>query len=180
MTHDTEVIRQVLQGDVDSFRLLLERYEKPVVRMIRNITYDEQLCEDLAQEVFFAAYRKLASFDPARSQFSTWLFTIARNKSLNALKKKRALATAELPDKTDSQNPCDSLAQEELLTMLDRQLQVLPSRQRRALILAEFEGLSYEKIAQIEGARLGTIKSRINRARKKLRSALEHLQGEAV
>jgi RNA polymerase sigma-70 factor (ECF subfamily) len=78
MTQETKVIRHVLQGDIESFRFIVERYEAPIVRMIRNITNNRESCEDIAQDVFFTAYRKLASFDPARSNFSTWLFTIAR------------------------------------------------------------------------------------------------------
>jgi len=173
MTNETEIIRQVLEGDIESFRLLLARYEKPVVRMIRNITYDKESCEDIGQDVFLAAYKKLASFDLARSSFSTWLFTIARNKSLNALKKKRPLLMSELPEKSNPHNPSDDMAEKELFAQLETGLQALPSKQRRAFILAEFEKLSYEQIAQIEGVRLGTIKSRINRAKKKLRSAFK-------
>jgi len=172
MTQEAELISQILKGDIESFRLLLERYERPVVRMIRNITNDTESCEDVAQDVFFAAYRKLASFDPARSSFTTWLFTIARNKSLNALKKKRAFSMGKLPEETDLNNPSDSIVRNELFEELDRELRALPSRQKRALILAEFEKLPYEQIAQIEGVKIGTVKSRINRAKEKLRSAL--------
>jgi len=172
MTREIEVIRQILQGDIESFRLLLERYERPIVRMVRNITDNEESCEDVAQDVFFTAYRKLASFDPARSSFSTWLFTIARNKSLNVLKKKKALLMSELPEKADLRDPSDSVAQKEFSDKLDRELQALPSKHRRAFILAEFEKLPYEQIAQIEGVKTGTIKSRISRAKERLRSAL--------
>jgi RNA polymerase sigma-70 factor (ECF subfamily) len=165
MTQETEIIRQVLEGDIESFRLLLARYEKPVMRMIRNITYDKESCEDIAQNVFLTAYKKLASFDPDRSSFSTWLFTIVRNKSLNELKKKKPLSMSDLPEKSNPHNPTDDMAKREFFDRLDKTLQALPSRQRRAFILAEFEKLSYAEITQIEGARLGTIKSRINRAK---------------
>ncbi|MBW8038433.1 MAG: sigma-70 family RNA polymerase sigma factor [Planctomycetes bacterium] len=173
MTQETEIIRQVLEGDIESFRLLLARYEKPVVRMIRNITYDKESCQDIAQDVFLVAYKKLASFDPDRSNFSTWLFTIAKNKSLNALKKKKPLLMSELPEKSNPHNPSDDMVEKEFFDQLETKLQALPSKQRRAFILAEFEELSYAEIAQIEGVRLGTIKSRINRAKKKLRTALK-------
>jgi len=179
MTPET-VIRRVLEGDIESFRFILEKYESPVVRMIRNITDSTDSSEDIAQDVFLTAYKKLASFDPARSNFSTWLFTIARNKSINALKKKRALSVTELPEKADTREPLHDLAKKEFFDQLDRKLRALPSRQRRAFILAEFQKLSYEEIAQIEGARLGTIKSRINRAKNKLRSALKDLDGDIL
>lgn len=175
MTQETKVIRHVLQGDIESFRLIVERYEKPIARMIRNITNNRESCEDIAQDVFFAAYRKLASFDPARSNFSTWLFTIARNKSINALRKKRPLSMSELPQNSDTHNPSDELAEREFFDKLDAGLEALPSAQKRAFVLAEFEKLSYEEIAQIEGVRTGTIKSRINRAKKKLAKALKEI-----
>jgi len=180
MTQETEIIRQVLEGDIESFRLLLARYEKPVMRMVRNITYDTESCEDIAQNVFLTVYKKLASFDPHRSRFSTWLFTIARNKSLNALKKKRPLLMSDLPEKSDPHNPSDDMAEKELFDQLETGLQALPSKQRRAFILAEFEKLTYAEIAQIEGTRLGTIKSRINRAKMKLRMTLEELAGDII
>ena len=180
MTHETDIIRRILEGDIESFRLLLTRYEKPVIRIIRNITYDAESCEDIAQEVFMTAYKKLASFDRARSSFSTWLFTIARNKSLNELKKKKPLPINGPPEKSNPHNPSDDMARREFYDRLDKTLQALPSRQRRAFILAEFEKLSYAEIAQIESTRLGTIKSRINRAKMKLRKALEELAGDTI
>jgi RNA polymerase sigma-70 factor (ECF subfamily) len=177
MTQDIEVIRRVLRGDVESFRLLVERYERPIMRMVRNMTGDHLSCEDIAQDVFLAAYRKLSSFDPACSSFSTWMFTIARNKSINLLKKKRPRSMSELPESTGRHNPGDELAKEEFVGRLEMALRALPSAQRRAFVMAEFEKLPYAQIAQIEGARTGTIKSRINRAKKKLRSALEDFAG---
>ncbi len=175
MTQETKVIRHVLHGDIESFRFIVERYENPIARMIRNITNNRESCEDIAQDVFFAAYRKLASFDPARSKFSTWLFTIARNTSINAMRKKRPLSMSELPQNSDTHNPSDELAEKEFFDKLDAGLETLPSAQKRAFVLAEFEELSYEDIAQIEGVRTGTIKSRINRAKKKLAKALKEI-----
>ena len=178
MTQETEVIRQVLQGDIESFRLIVERYERPIVRMIRNIINNKETCEDIAQDVFFTAYRKLASFDPARGNFSTWLFTLARNKSINTMRKKRPLSMSELPENSDTNNPSDELAEKEFLDDLDSKLKFLPSAQKRAFVLAEFESLSYAEIAQIEGVRTGTIKSRINRAKKELAKALKEIRYE--
>ncbi len=180
MTQDLDVIHRILQGDIEYFSLLVEKYKKPIARMIRNITSSTQSYEDIAQDVFFTAYRKLASFDSARSSFSTWLFTIARNKSINAQKKKRPLSISNLPEKTDQNNPSDNLAQEEFFSELDRKLQALPTRQKTAFVLAEFEKLPYEQIAQIEGVRVGTVKSRINRAKKNLRLALKDFEGDIV
>jgi hypothetical protein len=88
MPEDSDIVKHVLNGDVDSFRILVERYQRPVLSMIRRLIWDSHRCEEIGQDVFVTAFRKLSTFDPARSQFSTWLFTIARNMSINALKKK--------------------------------------------------------------------------------------------
>lgn len=180
MTNENGIIKAVVGGDTDSFRLLVERYEKPVRRMVSNLINDRHICEDIAQEVFLAAYRKLASFDPARSSFSTWLFTIARNRSINAMKKKRSESVSRPPERVNSTGPADTLEQDELFARLDAALDALAPRHRRALVLAEFEDLSYEQIAQIEGVPIGTVRSRIHRAKEKLASALGSLEGEAL
>ncbi len=176
MIEETGVIRAVLEGETESFRLLVERYQKPVIRMIANIINDRHICEDIAQEVFLAAYKKLPSFDPARSSFSTWLFTIARNKSINVMKKRKILSVSNPPENPDCSEPSDSLIRGEMFVKLDQALKSLSPRHRRAIIMAEFEDLPYEQIAQIEGVRIGTIKSRINRAKHNLKSALGDIQ----
>ena len=178
MTEETGIIRAVLEGDTEPFRMLMQRYQKPVIRMIANLINDRHNCEDVAQEVFLAAYKKLPSFDPARSSFSTWLFTIAKNKSINAMKKKRVLSVSNPPENPDFSEPADSLIRNELFLKLDQALTSLSPGHRRALVLAEFENLPYEQIAQIEGVRIGTIKSRINRAKHRLKSALEVIDGD--
>jgi len=175
---DEAALRRVLGGDVDAFRMLVERYQKPVLRMVRNYTSDSHAYEDVAQEVFLRAYRQLTKFDSARSCFSTWLFTIARNLSINALKKKQAIAIQEIPEPASRDNPDQQMREQEYFLILEQALQGLPSRLRRAFVLAEMETLSYEEIAQIEGVRIGTVKSRIHRAKRKLQAALKPLLGD--
>jgi len=172
MTDETDIIQRVLQGDTELFAALVERYQGPVVRMARNLTGDDQASEDLAQDVFLAAFAKLATFDPARSRFSTWLFTITRNKCINANKKKRPVSMGQLPEKSVRHASDENAVRNERLDLLDRALQRLPAKQKRAFVLAEFEGLAYQEIAQIEATRIGTVKSRINRARRKLADVL--------
>lgn len=171
MTEETDIIQRVLNGDTESFGLLVERYQRSVTRMIRNITCDGQACEDLAQEAFLTAYAKLRTFDPARSRFSTWLFTIARNKCINAIKKKPVPVSGP-PEKSSQHHPAENAVKNELFARLDEALDSLPSKQRRAFVLAEFEGLPYDEIARIEGTRLGTVKSRISRAKARLAETL--------
>ena len=85
MNDELETIRRVLAADVESFRPLVERYQRPLLTLIRNLTPPDTDHEGVGQEVFLAAFRSLASFDPNRSAFSTWLFTIARSRCRNEL-----------------------------------------------------------------------------------------------
>lgn len=180
MPEDFDTIKRVLSGDVDSFRILVERYQRPVLSMIRRLLWDSHRCEEISQDVFVTAFQKLSTFDPARSQFSTWLFTIARNLSINALKKKHPVSMAELPETTVCRNPSQELSDKEIFMQLDEIVKALPGKLQRAFVLAEIEQMSYEEIARIEGARLGTIKSRINRARARIYAAMKNMKGDII
>jgi RNA polymerase sigma-70 factor, ECF subfamily len=180
MPEDSDIVKRVLRGDVDSFGILVERYQRPVLSMIQRMIWDSHRSEEIGQEVFVTAFRKLSSFDPARSRFSTWLFTIARNLSLNALKKKLPLPMEKLPEMLTSRNPSHELSDKELFMQLDAALNALPGKLRRAFVLAEIEQIPYEEVARIEGARLGTIKSRINRARARIYAAMQEVKGDHI
>ena len=133
---------------------------------------EEAQALEIAQDVFFTAYRKLKTFNNERSSFSTWLFTIARNKSLNAIKKKKLIAIDDNIEISAGKNSPDILEQQEFLNELDRHLHSLPKNQKTVFVLAEFEKLPYEQIAQIEGVRIGTVRTRLHRAKRKLAKAL--------
>jgi RNA polymerase sigma-70 factor, ECF subfamily len=174
MHDDLDAIRRVLAGDVEWFRRLVERYQRPLLSLVRNLTPPDIDQEGVAQEVFLAAFRCLASFDPKRSAFSTWLFTIARNRCRNELARRRPVAAADLPDIPDLRSPERVASEAELFRRLDAALDALPFEQRSAFVLAELQGLSYEEVVRIEGVGVGTVKSRIARAREKLRRLLLH------
>jgi len=178
MPEDSDIVKRVLNGDVDSFRILVERYQRPVLSMIRRFIWDSSRCEEIGQDVFVTAFQKLSSFDLARSQFSTWLFTIARNMSINALKKKLPLLMENLPEVPVSRTPSHELSDKEIFIQLDETLKALPGKLRRAFVLAEMEQIPYEEIARIEGTCLGTIKSRINRARARIYVAMKDMKGD--
>lgn len=180
MTDDqeAEAIRRVLGGDTEAFRILVERYERPIRCMVRTLNADWHNAEDVAQEVFVAVFENLGTYDARRCRFSTWLFTIARNKCVKTLKKKRPVLVPEVPPKIDRHRPEDRLAERELQEHLDRSLSDLPVEQKTAFILAEFVGLSAEEIAEIEETEPGTVRSRLSRAKAALRVALNHFRGE--
>ena len=135
----------MLAADVESFRRLVERYQRPLLTLIRNLTPPDTDHEGVAQEVFLAAFRSLASFDPKRSAFSTWLFTIARNRCRNELARRRPVVGAELPEVVDLRSPERAASEAELFRQLDAALDALPFEQRSAFVLAHLQGLSYEE-----------------------------------
>ncbi|MHC4292593.1 MAG: RNA polymerase sigma factor, partial [Planctomycetota bacterium] len=178
MTHEEQMIQDVLNGKTGSFRWIIGRYQRPILQMVSNLLFDRHAAEDITQEVFMTAYQKLSTFDPMRSRFSTWLFTIARNKSINYLRKKRPVVLMDSQEIPSAVNPGDSVDREEFCQRMDEALSQLPPRQKRAFMLAEFESLPYEEIAQIECVSIGTIRSRIHRAKKKLQKTLKQVSGE--
>ncbi|MCH1510055.1 MAG: sigma-70 family RNA polymerase sigma factor [Akkermansiaceae bacterium] len=169
---ELQIIRRVVDGETEAFEHLVLQYEDRLLRMIATLLNDERrLAEDLAQTVFVEVYRRLKDFDPARSRFSTWLFMIARSRTINALKKKRPSLLADLPERA---TPAPDLSQRERLKTLDLALHQLPDKQKRAFTLVALENLSYAEVAQIETTTVGTIKSRVSRARAFLKASLSH------
>lgn len=170
MDDDLRIIQHVLDGDVDAFRELVERYQTMLFRLIGNLVRDRSEREDLAQDALLSAYVNLASYDPRAGKFSTWLLTIARNKCLNRLRKQTPRPMEPVPDRVDRRNPADALGEAELFAQLDRALAALPLDQKMAFVLAEIQGLSHAEVSRIEGTPVGTVKSRISRAKERLRA----------
>jgi len=175
---DREIVTRVLAGRTNDFRLLVERHQASVFRFALALLGNCQEAEDIAQEAFLAAFANLSRYDSSRAGFSTWLFAIARNRCINLLKRNRPIALNE-PDSVIDVTSADPIVSQELSQHLDRALAALPVDQRSAFILAEIEQLPYAEIAQIERTSLGTVKSRINRAKQRLQSLLEPIMRES-
>ena len=179
MQDEGDTIRRVLGGETEAYRLLVERHERPVFAVIRGLLGRSDGVEDLAQDVFCSAFEHLGSYDPSRSRFSTWLLTIARNRCLNERARKRPSPTATPPDRATDAPPDAALRQAGTAAELDRALASLPEDQRSAFILVQLADLTYEQVAASEDVRVGTVKSRVSRAREKLRASLARYAGEA-
>lgn len=175
---DRELVRRVLAGETDDFRVLVERHQQSIFRFASGLLRKREEAQDVAQEAFLAAFANLSDYDSSRAGFSTWLFTIVRNRCLNLLKQRRPIAHNEL-DSIGDVAPADPIVNQELSQQLDRALSALPMEQRSAFVLAEIEELPYAEIARIEGTSLGTVKSRIHRAKQRLQWMLEPVMRES-
>ena len=180
MDDDASLVAAVLAGNIPAFRQLVERHQGLVFTFARNLLRSPADAEDIAQETFLAAYRHLASFDTRRARFRTWLLTIARNEALSRLRRTPLPAStgnlAEAP--SGDIEPHEGLHHAELWNALDDALEHLPLEQRTAFLLAEIQELPHAEIAEIESVEVGTIKSRVSRAKERLRALLRAYQPE--
>jgi RNA polymerase sigma-70 factor (ECF subfamily) len=175
---DRELVGRVLAGMSGNFRVIVERHQQSVFRFALGLLGNREEAEDVTQEAFLAAFANLAGYDSSRALFSTWLFTIARNRCFNLLKHRRPIAFHELDSIADVA-PMDPIVSQELSQQLDRALAALPVEQRSAFVLAEIEQLPYAEIAQIDRTSVGTVKSRIHRAKQRLQSLLDPIIRES-
>jgi RNA polymerase sigma-70 factor (ECF subfamily) len=175
---DADAIARVLGGDTEAFRDLVERHQAAILRLIRNLARRSNAHEDLAQDVFVSAFVALPSYDVRRGGFATWLFAIAKNKCLNAGKRMAPLLVDRLPIAVAPTTPADHLAHTEIRACLDVALDALPDDQRTCFVLGELVGLTAEQIGEMEGVAPSTIRSRLSRAKARLRVALAPLLGE--
>ncbi|HEY5958385.1 MAG TPA: sigma-70 family RNA polymerase sigma factor [Polyangiaceae bacterium] len=169
---DLAVVERVLRGDTEAFRILVVRHEVSVFRLLRNLGPNHLTVQDLAQDTFFAAFRGLPSFDPARGRFSSWLFTIAKHQALNAKKRRVASPMEELPATTAQNTTAEDLERRQLERQLDAAVERLSDEQRTVFVLSEMVGLSMDQIAEIEHSPLPTIRSRLSRAKAALWAAI--------
>ena len=183
---DTELVERYLAGDTRRFQELVERYEDRMVNFIQRAIGDRDRAQDLAQEVFIREYRHLKRFDQEK-KFSTWIYTIAsnlaknelRNRSRNPLVLFQTLTSSwdddhrPLQFEDSSMRPDDLFRKRQLQEMVERAADALPVHHREVFILREIEGKSYEEIAEITGTQLGTVKSRLNRARNRFAQIIE-------
>ena len=185
MTKDEElqIIRRARSGDTRAFETLVLENQKNVYNLALKILGSEEDAKDASQETFLRAYRSLESFH-GDSRFSVWLYRTASNVCIDFLRRKKRRAELsmtvsneedgeaelEIPDERFS--PEAMLEKAERIRALREGLQKLPEEYRRILTLREIGGMSYEELAQILELELGTVKSKLFRARKKLCSIL--------
>lgn len=189
-TTDQLLVQRVQAGDQKAFELLVAKYQRRIFRLISRFVRDAALAEDVAQETFLRAYRAIGQFR-GDSQFYTWLYRIAVNtakKSLSDSARDPVIRESSTISKdgetfvsgeqlTDMETPEAVLASREIARTVNAAMDALPEDLRTAIALREIEGLSYEDIAQVMNCPVGTVRSRIFRAREAIARQLRPLLG---
>ncbi|HZY42931.1 MAG TPA: sigma-70 family RNA polymerase sigma factor [Anaerolineae bacterium] len=181
---ENALIQAARRGDLDAFNTLVLAYQHQVYNLAYRIMGEEAAASDAAQEAFISAYKNLKSF--RGGSFKSWLLRIVTNACYDDLRRrKRRPATSldELTDGEDGETGFDlpsaddgpeTIAQRhELVGLIQRGITTLPDDQRIVLVLSDVQGLSYEEIAAMTNSNLGTVKSRLSRARARLRNYLQ-------
>jgi len=175
------LLQRIRKGDESAFNQLVLKYRHRVMGVAARMLKDRSEAEDLSQDVFVKVYHSLKTFK-GEALFSTWLHRITANSCLTHRKKRRFESrggaamdepAALLPDRES--NPHDLLEKKELRLSLERAIQELPREQRMVLILRDIEGLSYEDIADSLSLELGTVRSRLHRARLAVQANLQRV-----
>ncbi|MFH0965288.1 MAG: sigma-70 family RNA polymerase sigma factor [Planctomycetota bacterium] len=177
---DTQAIARARAGDADAFHLLVVRYQDRIYNMILRMVNHPDDAADLTQEVFLCAFEKLRSFG-GRARFYTWLYRIAANRAISFLRKNRSSREVRAPeDASDAfaapaDPPSARIEKQERARRVEKALARLDDDLRAVVVLRDIENVSYEEIASALGAKMGTVKSRLHRAREALRKSLSEL-----
>ncbi|BBF85061.1 RNA polymerase sigma factor RpoE [Aquitalea magnusonii] len=184
---DQQLVERAQRGEKRAFDLLVAKYQRRLARLLSRFIRDGADIEDVTQEAFVKAYRALPSFR-GESAFYTWLYRIGINTAKNFLSSagRRPVVNSEFEDEDgesfdlasqvpDMNTPETELMNKEIVTTVNSAVQALPEELRTAITLREMDGLSYEEIAQVMNCPIGTVRSRIFRAREAIAAELRPL-----
>ena len=178
---DEALMLRVKDGNHDAFSELLRRYERQLTVFFLRQLGDEDGARDLLMDTFLRIYKAAYRYEP-RAKFSTYIYQVARNLIINEAQKRAFRKTDSLDQINEESNvqiavedpdPEQVLSRREQQLMVQQALEELPEDQRTILILVEYQDLSYERVAQIMNCSVGTVKSRMHRARQKVREWME-------
>lgn len=180
---EKELISQALAGNQKAYATLTNRHQTPVFQIIMKIVRDKETARDLTQEAFMKAFSSLASYR-SEYRFSTWLYKIAANASIDFLRKKRIQAlsldrplptrdgSVEIEVADNSYNPEKDLVRKEQRSGIEQAIDSLPDKYREVIIYRHKDDKTYEEIADLLNVPVGTVKARIFRARELLKKKL--------
>lgn len=176
---DEQIAAQVQNGDIEAFGALIGRYEEKMMRYAKRFLLDRDESRDLVQEVFVKAYVNIKSFDTAR-KFSSWLYRIAHNEFLNAIKKKSRIPVfsffdtdALFPHPASEETADGDMEKKEMREMLDRSLAELHPKYREPVVLYYFEDMDYKEIAEVLQIPVSTVGVRLRRAKALLKKLVQ-------
>ena len=186
---DLALVRRAIKGDDRAFDLLVLKYQSRVISTVFKYVKEKHLAEDIAQEAFIKSYKSLDSFRE-ESSFYTWVYRIAVNTAKNYIvssKRREEIIMTDLsednnyyPEKPDIDSPQDILNASELRDLIFATLSSLGEETRTALSLREFDGFSYEQIAEIVNCPVGTVRSRIFRGREMIEEKVRKHMGKKL
>jgi len=172
---EIEWMRQIKEGDMDAFRLLVETHQARVIGTISKMLGSETESEDLAQQVFIRVWKSAQRYTP-KAKFTTWLFRITRNLVFNEMRRRKHFVepTDDLAEPVERtvHEPDQALLEEELQSAIQEAINNLPESQRMAIILRRYEEMPYEEIARVMRTTVPAVKSILFRARVELRERL--------
>lgn len=173
---DEELVKTFLQGDEESFRKLVDRYQSPLLNYIYRFTGNRATAEEIIQDTFMSVFKNIGKFNPTYP-FRSWIYAIATNRAMSCSKRHRELRwdeDEEPPQKksADFSEPLQNVSELERAQAVQTALDLLPEKQRAIFILRFYQMLSYEEIALAMGCPLGTVKSRMCYAIRRLRGIL--------
>ncbi len=169
---DARVLERVTLGDGQAMAVLYDRYSKVVYSVALRVLRDPAAAEDVLQEVFMQIWRNPASFETARGSLGGWLAVVARNRSIDVLRRKRPTDPVDDMGLASNYNLADEAERNTMIERARGVMAELPLEQRKTLEMAFFDGLTHTEIAEMTGEPLGTVKTRIRSALISLRKAM--------
>jgi len=170
---DGELLTRVLRGDERAMAVLFDRYSKIVYSVALRVLRDTASAEDVMQEIFMQIWRNPSSFVSTKGSLGGWLAVVARNRSIDTLRRKRPSEQVEEMNLASAGNLADEAERSILMEKARAAVKLLPSEQRKTLEMAFFDGLTHSEIAEMTGDPLGTVKTRIRSALLTLRKAFQ-------
>ena len=170
---DGDLIARVAAGDQSAVRALVERHAAPLMALGRRLLGTQHDAEEIVQEVFLRVWTNAAKWQPGRATFATWMHRVAINLCYDRLRRRREVTVEVMPDPADpSPLPDKGLEQAALAQRVERELQGLPERQRAALVLCHYQGLSQVEAAEILEITVEALESLLSRGRRRLKERL--------